>query len=250
MENPEKDPEEGKGDFKRKLTIGVIIVAVIAAVMVPTLLLTKSEPSNGGSVVTLEAVNDNVLTLQEWKEVTGVTLASLWSSIDSLEGTINGVASPKDWTSEVNAIKADITALQASFDALEFTDWSGAIVVLQDQIDALQDDIDNLVTGWSSNTSMVTRIEGEYVDIMVPGAGDYPVIVTLYGESIGTVQARHPSIYNVEISWAAGDMAFLAVEPIDEWEAGDIIELKAINGTVDYAVAVVGKAQEGEGTSW
>ena len=75
---------------------------------------------------------------------------------------------------------------------------------------------------------------------------------TLYGDEIGGVEARYPLVYQVTESWACNytGITSLAVQPIDLWASGDIIELKVNEGDVHYASAVIGKGYVESSPEW
>ena len=145
---------------------------------------------------------------------------------------------------------------------LDITDWAPAIDVLQGKIDAMNDSIGGVIAswatfaGWASNASLPVSVDGQYVNIVIQEAGNYSVMVTLYGSGLETdgIERRFDT-YDIINSWGSnsswGDaVVSLGIEHDVAWEVGDIIELKATEGTVYYAIAVACKEQEGGGTGW
>jgi len=266
MKQPQQPEEDFEGDgevkpaggkLKRYLIIGGVVALLIIAIAVPASL--KNSGSSEASPVTIESVNTKVNALEAWKSATDESLSGLWEKANSIQNTVNSLKSPKDWTSEINIIKGNITALRDIVDDIDAEDWTPAITLINGKINLILDRLDDLEGGvdWSLNTTVaVTRLEGEYIDVKVNLNGEYPVVVVLYGEGLDPAELDwRYNIYDIEKTWVfnyTGDTILtVVIEHDDGWEAGDLIELKITNeGIVNYAVAYIGLGQKEGGASW
>ena len=203
----EADPLDGEAqpNRQRNIIIGVVVVVVILAIGLPLLLL---QPNSAPSPLTLE------------------------EKIAGLESRLAEVELKAATNSETAAdLRGDISDIS-------YTDWTATFNEYAAEFDALQAEVGLLRDSWPPY-ALVTRVENEYVDVSLFGAGDYPVLVTLYGETIGAPEPRFPAEYTITESWSSNSTMTLAVEPVVEWELTDIIELK-VSG-VHYACAIVGE---------
>lgn len=200
-DNPGLD--EPQDNRKRNLIIGGIVLVAILALSIPLLLLRPSDEATPmellqGQVTSLETRLGEV----ELKAATNSeTAADLGTEVATIPKT--------DWTSTFNGYASELDALESQVNSLSWPPYA-----------------------------LVTRVQDEYVDITLYGAGDFPVIVTVFGETIGAIEPRYPANYTVTGSWAWNGTVSVAVEPVAEWGDSAIIELK-VSG-VHYAQAVVG----------
>lgn len=199
---------EPQGDRRRNLIIGGIVVAVILAMGIPLLLLRGADEPTPDEPTPLELLQGEVTALGtrlgdvELKAATNSeTAANLGTEVAAIPTT--------DWTSTFNGYASELDALESQVNSLSWPPYA-----------------------------LVTRVDGEYVDITLYGVGDYPVMVTVFGETIGVIEPRYPANYTVTGSWAWNGTVSVAVEPVAEWGISDTIELK-VSG-VHYAQAVVG----------
>ena len=235
------DKEEGTegevegGGQKRKLIIGLVVVGLIMALAIPTILISRGqtdEPSELELLATKVTAQDVKIAAQ------AETIADLHQDIDNIPGEVE--CGCTDWTTAITKINADIAALQTELDAM---DWTADVAGLQEQLDAL-------AASWS-RYALVTRLEAGYVDITIYGAGNYTVVLTLYGVGIESVQARYPLLYTVVAGFVLSDgAASFIIEPIAEWQTGDIIELKVTLGEAHYGAAVVGESSVASLPGW
>ena len=195
--------DEPQDNRKRNLIIGGIVLVAILALSIPLLLLRPSDEATPmellqGQVTSLETRLGEV----ELKAATNSeTAADLGTEVATIPKT--------DWTSIFNGYATELDALESQVNSLSWPPYA-----------------------------LVTRVQDEYVDITLYGAGNYPVIVTVFGETIGAIEPRYPANYTVTGSWAWNGTVSVAVEPVVEWGDSAIIELK-VSG-VHYAQAVVG----------
>lgn len=247
----EKDKEQ-KGFFQKYKWIIIGVVVIVGLIIFATV---KGNPSSADEPVAIESVKAEVNALklrvadeEDKSKSQADEIVDILLDIDSLQMKVKDSEISVDYADDIAQINNDLASLRSEVEAIEVIDWSSAIAILQGEIDAL-------VAGGVTNTSLVTRVEGEYVDITVRADGDYPVFITLYGNGLETdkIERRYDS-YDIIESWAvnmSGDVFLtVIVEPDDGWGAGDLIEIKTTTGTIDYVTAVVGVKQEGSGTGW
>lgn len=227
----EQEIDAESKDKRRKIIIGVVIAVIVVAVIgIPALLIQQSDPIEATEPANIETLETDLLSLQATVAAQAETIANLQSEIGVLPG---GDCVCPDWASNI-------------------TGMEGILESLQKQID----DIDLISI---PRYAMVVRVEEEsgieYIDATVYGSGVFPVIVTLYGEEIDDVAPRYPFAYTINRLWSLnfteGNMMLVAVvEPVGEWTMGDIIELRAGEGDVFYAVASTGKGESEGETGW
>ena len=206
-EEIEQDDKETGAARKRQMVIGLVVVAVIAALLVPTLLLSRGRTDAPTAIEVVEANVQSLTTKVVGQELVVATQAELIA----------------DLRRDVNQLPTDMEC--------DCVDWAPAIAAIQSTLTRLEGTV--LRYAW------VSRIEGEYLDVTLSGAGDYGVMVTLYGAEDVIAEARFPEAYSVTRAYAvSGNITAVVVEPIAEWQTGDIIELKVTTG-VQYATAVV-----------
>ena len=207
MSEEEQDDKETGAARKSKMVIGLVVVGVIAALLVPTLLIARGRTDKPTAIEVVEANVQSLTTTVATQELVVATQAELIADLrrDVNQLPTEMVCDCEDWTATIAAIQSTLTNLEASV----------------------------LRYAW------VSRIEDGYVDVTLSGDGDYGVMVTLYGVEDATAEARFPATYSVGQSYAiSGNITAVVVEPIAEWQTGDIIELKVTTG-VQYATAVV-----------
>lgn len=297
------DPEQeiDNTDRRRKiilwLVVGLVIVGIIAG---STLLLRRSQPSGAEEPVitvatlsaSLDALSARITTLETRIATQAESIADLesaaptdWTSaineirnditalearpeysaamvdfegriaasetaIADLESVVPPSCNCTDWTSAINEIGSDIMALETSLAAIIIPDYSASMVDFEARIAMLEAAIAALPTTAFSYPS-VTKVENNYVDVTLPEAGEYAVVVSLFGDGLiaADVEARYSS-YAVTDMWASNTTLFAVIEPVDSWEISDIIELKVTAGDVAYASAAIAKGSVASGPGW
>jgi len=256
MKQPQQPEEDFEGDgevkpaggkLKRYLIIGGVVALLIIAIAVPASL--KNSGSSEASPVTIESVNTKVNALEAWKSATDESLSGLWEKANSIQNTVNSLKSPKDWTSEINIIKGNITALRDIVDDIDITDYPPAIMdalsSIFDRLDVLEDTIGESFNVTIDSAFDIT-VEEDAVVIMVYETGSYPIVITLYGNGLEPDKvAKWPSeSYNITRKWGLNvtSGAVISIIAEGEWETGDEIGLWATEGKVDYVVVAKGGA--------
>ena len=162
-------------------------------------------------------------------------------------------------STDLTAVEATLLDLQAQVDTIEVTDWTpainalnsdvlnieGDISIMQGQIASLQSAIALLPTSLPRYAYVSSR-STKYLQIGTTGAGDYPVVVTIYGAALALTEIREVDLagYAIieEMVYAGNRVLALFIEPNTPWGASDTITLviDEIAGSISYATASVG----------
>jgi len=129
---------------------------------------------------------------------------------------------------------ATITALQE-----QVTEQVAAIAALQSSIASIME------SSPPSSNAIVVELTASHLTIRTHGAGNYPVVVLLYGTSLKANGVKVSTSANYSITFeslAPGNtMLVEIIKPATQWEASNIIELMLLDtGTVRYASASIG----------
>jgi len=284
-----QDDGAKKGRSKWMLWAVIGVVAVIVVVVIVTQLGGGQSSASGLTVDDLSAiVNQQSTSIQgftTWKATATEDLANINTKQQQILSQLSGITNPKDWTADMNKLKADFTALQASWEATgetldsTITGINATIeeavasvnITMEDVNQAIEDamvGINMTFPRYAVVSGMEEKLTGIYVDVTVFGTGDFPVVVSLYGDYLDedevivrphmdyAIVADYPFYDLVETT--VGNETFyyinrtrwdFVITPGDVWTMGDTIQLKVIgDAPVSYAFAVVGdswaKAEE------
>lgn len=188
---------------------------------------------------TINAINDKVLALED--KVEELELQS--SNISALETTL----------AEINVlvagIQADIVSLsdECGFLATHLSEIDLAISAIEANLAAFQSQTEAKLDDLESRPQYAAAISinGSLLQVDVVGAGDYPVVVTLYDFSktlSAGVVSEVETGYTISAEHLYGASSILAifVEPGSSWTATDEFTLDLGSLSVDYATASVG----------
>ena len=196
MPNGDELDEVGKkgGGLAKKWMWGIIGGVVIVAIIVGVV-AKGGGPAEGETVpsgLTLESVNTNVQALVTWKATTTETLANLQSQV-------NGVTVPKNWSPEINAIKADIDALGISV--------ASTVASVEEMIEEAVSGLNfTAMPRYAMVSNMAEKLTGIYIDVSVYGKGSYPVLITLYGENLEDAEVSvKGSECDIAVAYLYGD---------------------------------------------
>jgi len=234
-ETPKTGIVPQRGDFSLMglslsgvLTYGAIILAVIALIV-------------GGATCTAVGTAEH--------------------DISTLEGVYGEVQANAE---ELDALASDVEELGEDIDDLAVpTDWADDIASLQDSFDAQEAHILSLEVLFGGFSGMipscyayVTRLEGEYVDVLVSGCGNRSVVVTAIGLGLDDVQVSPDGDYSIAQSYSwnvTGSSTYMAkvvvVIPDEPWSVDDLVELKFVAGDIYCVSAVIGESV-GEESGW
>ena len=163
------------------------------------------------------------------------------------------------WSADLTEVETALASLQAEVDALVVTDWTSvidgvnadivslgnAVSVIQGQISSLESDMASLTTTLP-RYAYVSSLGSKYLNIQIIGAGDYTVVVTVYGSLLFTGEVREVDLadYDIidEMVYAGDRILTLFVEPYTSWSSSDtiILVVDEITGVIDYATATIG----------
>lgn len=263
MEQYEGDGvSKGKPKWLLWLVIGV--VAIIVIVVFVRQLGGGPSTATGLTVDDLSAIVNQQSTVIQgvttWKAIAIEDLANLNTKQGQILTRLDGITSPKDWTSDINKLRADFTALQAS--------WVGVNQTIKDAIEG----VNVTMPRYAMVSGMEEKLTGIYIDVSVYGVGSYPVLVSLYGQNLeedtvsvksssGYIIAKEYAFYNYgldstlsgnETVYALGSNATrrdFVILPTSAWETVNLVQMKAVgDAALSYAFAVVGdswaKAEE------
>jgi hypothetical protein len=245
LEQYEGDVKKGKPKWMLWVVIG--IVAVVVVVVVVKLGGGGPSSASGLTLDELSAIANQQSTLIQglstWKATATEDLANLNTKQQQILSQLGGITNPKDWTSDMNKLKADFTTLQSS--------WSDALAGINITIPRYA-----MVSSMTEDDDAETGHPNIIMSIDVYGAGVYPVVVTFYGEDIGNSILLHPRYCDYTIKSAlvsvfdASDNSTEVIQLVafvmpDEngWDSVDTINLgiDLVDGaSIDCAVAVVG----------
>lgn len=232
MEDYGNEVKKGKPKWMLWAIIGI---AVIVAVVVMVTQLGGNESSASGLTLDdlaaqINAMSTTVTPIVAWK-------ATAIEDIANLKTKVNVLTTPKDWTADFAAIREDITELQS--------EWVDVNQTIQDAIES----VNVTMPRYAMVSGMEEKYSGIYIDVSVYGAGDYPVLVSLYGSklqndtvsvkpSTGCVKVGEYFFYDLEGNATRRDFV---MRPTVEWKSTNLIQMKAVgNATLSYAFAVVG----------
>lgn len=254
MEQYEGDVKKGKSKWMLWVVIGV--VAIIAIIAVTKLGGGGSSSASGLTLDELSAIasqhSTSIQGVLQWKATATEDLANLNTKQQQILSQLSGITNPKDWTSDINGLKANFTALQAS--------WSSVNQTIKDALAG----INVTVPRYAMVSGMEEKLTGIYIDVSVYGVGSYPVLVSLYGQnleedivsvkpSLGYIVAKEYAFYNygLESSLSGNETVYalgmnatrrdFVILPTDEWGSVNLVQMKAVGeATLSYAFAVVG----------
>lgn len=153
-----EEKEEGLGDEqpdnrKRNIIIVVCVMAVILALGIPILVL-RGDKDN--SLTPLEVVQEQVGALESQVGALEGKVASHAEDIVDIESDVDGLSAPVDWGSAIDNLEDDIEALQGEIDGLP--DWVSNITALEGNVMTLQNTITGLPDWESSITGLIDTI--------------------------------------------------------------------------------------------
>jgi hypothetical protein len=262
LEQYEGDVKKGKSKWMLWVVIGV--VAIIAIVAVTKLGGGGPSSASGLTLDELSAIvsqhSTSIQGVLQWKATATEDLANLNTKQQQILSQLSGITNPKDWTSDINTLKADFTALQIS--------WGSVNQTIGDTIKG----VNVTMPRYAMVSGMEEKLTGIYVDVSVYGVGSYPVLVSLYGQNLeedtvsvkpssGYIIAKEYAFYNYDLdSSGAGNETVYAlgmnatrrdfvILPTDTWGSVNLVQMKAVGeAALSYAFAVVGdswaKAEE------
>ena len=239
MEQYEGD-EVKKGRPKWMLWAVIGVVAIVVIVVMATQLGGGPSSTSGLTIDDLSAIvtqqSTSIQGLSQWKATATEDLANFNTKQQQILSQLSGITNPKDWTSDMSELRADVTALEDAMAGINTT-----------------------VPRYAMVSGMEEKLTGIYIDVSVYGAGDYPVIVSLYGNNLqnDTISFKPNSGCSIQEIYSYSDYNLsssvtqmaIVVAPSESWDVVGLIQLKAVgNATVSYAMATVGdswaKAEE------
>lgn len=270
------DGSEVKKGGKSKWTLWVVIGIVAVVIIVAVVLLKPGGSQSSASGLTIDdlsaIVTQQSTTIQgltTWKATTTEELANLNSKQQQLTSQLSGITNPKDWTSDMNKLKADFTALQDS--------WGSVNQTIEDAVAGINITIPRYVmvsqmVKWAG-PQFPAMIGDVLTNIEVYGQGKYPVAVTFYGSGLNDAEVYWPSGAGYyldtsvvfEYACSNGTTSIIVgnetdnqtipiptyncipngieliafVIPADGWKMADVIQLGVDlkGGSIDYATA-------------
>lgn len=271
MEQYEGDVKKGKSKWMLWVVIGAVaIIAIIAAVK-----LGGGGPSSA-SGLTLDELSAivsqqsaSIQGVSQWKATATEDLANLNTKQQQILSQLSGITNPKDWTSDINGLKANFTAIQAS--------WAGVNQTIEDAMAAINITIPRYAMVSSMYKGTITGYIGDvFTDVTVYGGGNYPIVVTFYGDSLGNSTLWLPwnphytanllqvsnytcvsgtsqvdvgngttiSVPNYHCSSNVVQSVVFISPKVGGWEPIDVINLRLVpNGAkIEYAAAVIGSS--------
>lgn len=195
----------------------------------------------------ITTINADITALQAYDTTNTANLDSISASITALQTSLNnlttvvnningGEVDLSDILDDIESLQADVDSMDNDIDALYANDvaLTAQITALQGQIAAILDPV------------VITRFEygSAYSTLKTNIAGDYVIILTLYGTNLSAVNIVIPVSYNVDIQssncYGTGDtMRILVLEPKQagspladqNWTTNKTIELDFTNAS-------------------
>lgn len=284
--DPEEN--EGKGNPLRANLKWIIIAAAVIIGLIVFSTVRGREPSEASpGDTTLDSLNATVSVYGTRLATVEGTAALHTEDIADLRSDVDSLTSPTDWSSEINSLKnrlnaeeaksssqattiadlqdeiaafntsawaANCTALwdmigdlQNEVNEIDAVDWSGNITLLNDRMYDLEDSVSSMSS--ILRYAMVSDLGADYLIAEVFGAGNYPVVLTLYGNALEADDVKvYPPIPGHEITACSIGATYLSssnatltvvVEPDSAWLDEDAIMLQILEGDIDYATAIV-----------
>lgn len=237
---------------------------------------TDWQPTIDAVKATVDGLIEQVNGLTDWSgNITALntTVADLQVALDALSVEVDNI-DMVDWSANITVLgdrldsletfvadlEATLNSLSVEVDNIVIVDWSANITVLSDRLDSLEASVDALALELDSMTfsfaryAVVSGIGADYLIAEVFGAGYYPVVLTLYGNSLETDDVIvYPPVPGFEITPCSITNTYLSatnstlavvVEPDVAWTAEDVIMLQILEGDIHYATANVAEIRE------
>lgn len=209
--------------MKRSLFILLISLAVISSLTLAGCVrpaTTKTLPSS-----TSPNYESRIAALETRVAQNAEQIANLQKMVDKQATTIDYSAAINDLSAKNTALQNDVAALKTKLNAINPTEIP-------------------------PQYAWVSSADKKHITIYTSGAGNYPVIVTLYGDNLRTNQVKKTSAGNYNIAseflyssyTTVSNQLVLIIKPITTWSASDKIELdvQGVTGTIYYVTVSTG----------
>lgn len=216
--------------IKKRIIIGLSSLFILSLVIVGT---TGCVPKKSATAATVSLDVQSQITSLESK------ISRAEESLASLEYTVSK-QSPIDYSSAVNSLSSQQATINESITSL-----TAEINALKTEITALKNDV-----ATPDERTAYAAISGKrYVEVVISGAGNYPVVLSLYGTGLEYDKAKAGTTFSISTEYlygvgtdGRGTMLVLILEPTETWSATQSVQvdIRGIIGDVYYASASTG----------